>query len=45
LGHELGTELLAEDMRAVLRNLAELTGEIATDDLLGAIFSKFCIGK
>ena len=45
LGHELGTELLAEEMRAVLRNLAELTGEIATDDLLGAIFSKFCIGK
>jgi tRNA modification GTPase len=32
-------------MRAVLRNLAELTGEIATDDLLGAIFSRFCIGK
>jgi len=45
LGHELGTELLAEEMRAVLRNLSELTGEIATDDLLGAIFSKFCIGK
>jgi tRNA modification GTPase len=45
LQENLGTELLAEEMRAVLRNLAELTGEIATDDLLGAIFSRFCIGK
>jgi len=25
--------------------LAELTGDIVADDLLGAIFSKFCIGK
>ncbi|MFM7748373.1 MAG: tRNA modification GTPase, partial [Bacteroidota bacterium] len=45
LQQNLGTELLAEEMRTVLRSLAELTGDIAADDLLGAIFSKFCIGK
>jgi tRNA modification GTPase len=45
LSQNLGTELLAEEMKSVLRCLSELTGEIATDDLLGAIFSKFCIGK
>jgi len=45
LVENLGTELLAEEMRAVLRSLAELTGDIVADDLLGAIFSKFCIGK
>jgi len=45
LHQNLETELLAEEMRAVLRSLAELTGDIAADDLLGAIFAKFCIGK
>jgi tRNA modification GTPase len=45
LQQNLGTELLAEEMRALLRSLAELTGDIAADDLLDAIFSKFCIGK
>ncbi|MBM3446610.1 MAG: tRNA uridine-5-carboxymethylaminomethyl(34) synthesis GTPase MnmE [Sphingomonadales bacterium] len=45
LQQNLGTELLAEEMRNVLRSLAELTGDIVADDLLGAIFSKFCIGK
>ncbi len=45
LQQNLGTELLAEEMRAVLRSLAELTGDIVADDLLSAIFSKFCIGK
>ena len=36
---------LAMDLRAALRHLGELTGEITTDDLLESIFSKFCIGK
>lgn len=36
---------LAMDLRDALRHLGELTGEIVTDDILGAIFSKFCIGK
>jgi len=38
-------DLLAQDIRAALLNLGEITGEITTDDLLGNIFSKFCIGK
>ena len=38
-------ELLALDIRQALHALGEITGEITTDDLLGNIFSKFCIGK
>lgn len=39
------TDLLAIDIRKALHHLGEITGEITTDDLLGNIFSKFCIGK
>ena len=38
-------DLLAIDIRAALQNLGEITSDITTDDLLGHIFSKFCIGK
>src|SRR5690606_20433642 len=38
-------ELLAEDMRAAQNALSEITGEFSPDDLLGRIFSSFCIGK
>lgn len=38
-------DFLAQDIRAALHYLGEITGEITTDDLLGNIFSKFCIGK
>lgn len=38
-------ELMAEDLRQAQQALAEITGEFTTDDLLGAIFSTFCIGK
>ncbi|MGK7395868.1 MAG: tRNA uridine-5-carboxymethylaminomethyl(34) synthesis GTPase MnmE [Candidatus Cyclobacteriaceae bacterium M3_2C_046] len=38
-------DLLALDIRTALHHLGEITGEITTDDLLGNIFSKFCIGK
>jgi tRNA modification GTPase len=38
-------ELLAEDLRAAHTALAAITGEFTPDDLLGAIFSRFCIGK
>ena len=38
-------ELLAEELRAAQDALAEITGEFTPDDLLGRIFSEFCIGK
>lgn len=38
-------DLLAMDIREVLNLLGEITGEISSDDLLGNIFSNFCIGK
>ncbi len=38
-------ELLAEDLRLAQEHLNEITGEFTTDDLLGKIFSSFCIGK
>ena len=38
-------DLLAEDLRQVQTALSQITGEFTPDDLLGEIFSKFCIGK
>ena len=38
-------ELLAEELRLAQEALAEITGEFTSDDLLGKIFSEFCIGK
>lgn len=38
-------ELLAEELRTAQNALAEITGAFTSDDLLGAIFSSFCIGK
>jgi tRNA modification GTPase len=38
-------ELLAEELRLSQAALGEITGEMLPDDLLGEIFSSFCIGK
>lgn len=38
-------DLLAMDIRETLHHLGEITGQITTDDLLGNIFTNFCIGK
>jgi tRNA modification GTPase len=38
-------ELMAEELRQAQQSLGEITGEFTSDDLLGRIFSSFCIGK
>jgi len=38
-------EFLAEELRLAQRALCAITGEFSADDLLGEIFSRFCIGK
>ena len=38
-------DLLAEELRLAQNALNEITGEFSSDDLLGVIFSSFCIGK
>lgn len=44
--HEnLPTDLIASDLRMVLYHLGSITGEISGEDILGSIFSRFCIGK
>lgn len=41
----LASELIAEELRLAQQTLGEITGEMTSDDLLGKIFSSFCIGK
>ena len=45
LDRGLPNDLLAEDLRSALASLGTITGEITTDEVLGEIFSRFCIGK
>jgi len=45
LNAELSGDLLAIDIRQALQHFGEITGQITNDDLLGNIFSNFCIGK
>ena len=45
LHDHLAGELLAEELRLTQQALNEITGEFSSDDLLGRIFSSFCIGK
>ena len=45
LDRRLPGDLLAEDLRAALASLGTITGEITTDEVLGEIFGRFCIGK
>ena len=43
--HAQALDLLAEELRLAQHDLSEITGEFTSDDLLGVIFSSFCIGK
>lgn len=45
MDHNLSTDLLAEDLRAAMYELGTITGDISSDEVLGNIFGKFCIGK
>ena len=38
-------ELVAQELTEAQKQLGEITGEVTSDDLLGRIFSSFCIGK
>ena len=43
--HAPALELFAEELREAQTALSTITGEFTPDDLLGVIFSRFCIGK
>ncbi len=45
LEENIPTDLIATDIRSALHHLGEITGEVTTEDILGNIFGKFCIGK
>lgn len=45
LKRKASTDLLAQDLRDAIAELGSIFGEVTTDDLLGNIFSRFCIGK
>lgn len=42
---KIPTDLISQDLREALYHLGTITGEISTDEVLGEIFGKFCIGK
>jgi tRNA modification GTPase len=39
------SDLVAQDLRAALYHLGTITGTVSSDEILGVIFSRFCIGK
>ena len=45
VGRSVGLDIAAEELRLAGNALGEIVGQTSSDDLLGMIFSKFCIGK
>ena len=45
LANGLSGDLVSEPLRAAIRNLSEILGELTSDEVLGNIFANFCIGK
>ena len=45
IDQKLSGDLLAIDLRQAIYHLGEITGQVTNDELLGNIFSNFCIGK
>ena len=45
IGNEAPGDLLSIDLKNVIDSVGEITGEISNDEMLGNIFSNFCIGK
>jgi tRNA modification GTPase len=45
MSEELSGEFLSQDLRACIHHLGQITGVITTDEVLGTIFERFCIGK
>lgn len=45
LSNGFSADLLAVDVRDAISHLGEITGDISSDDILGVIFSRFCVGK
>jgi tRNA modification GTPase len=43
--HGWGEELVAAELRVALDNLGQIAGTVYNDEILGRIFSRFCIGK
>ena len=45
LGQQMPTDLVAVDLRDAIYHLGTITGDVTNDELLGNIFSRFCVGK
>lgn len=45
LSDSIPTDLVAQDIREAIYHIGTITGEVSTDEVLGVIFGKFCIGK
>jgi tRNA modification GTPase len=45
IGNHITGELISVELKLALQYLGEISGEVTNDEILGNIFSKFCIGK